>query len=98
MGIILAELVAAKLGVYTIYVFKKMNVEEEEYIMCTKLPNWQTPDINIGDIGYLQYQEVKAGETFYNLESQDTGIYKYSNIYFNNFIKQSDINQNTIVL
>jgi hypothetical protein len=96
MGIVLAELVAAKCGTYTMYVFKKL--EDGEYIMCTKLPNWQTPDVNIGDIGFLQYQEVKAGEPFFNLGSQRTDIYKYSNIYFVNFILKPDINQNTIVL
>lgn len=95
MGIIIeAKLVAIRNGYFTLYVFEKLGTKE--YIMCTRLPNWQTPDINIGDIGFLQYKEVLAGEKYYNPETQIEEIYKYSNVYFFNFVLKSDFNKNII--
>lgn len=89
------KLIAIKNSYYTIYVFKKL--EKEGYIMCTKLPNWQTPELHLGDEGFLQYQNVKAGETYYNPTTNTKEIYKYSNIYFINFILETDINNNEII-
>lgn len=90
------KLIAAKLDVYSIYVFQ--NLETLEYIMCTKLPNWQTLFINIGDIGFVEIQTVKAGEEYFNLETQTVSKYQYSNVYFINFILEPNINNNQIIL
>lgn len=78
------------------YVFK--NLENNNYIMCTKLPNWQTPDVEIGDEGFLKYESVKAGESYYDPESGEAHIYKYSNVYFLNFVKKTEIVNDTIIL
>ena len=83
-----AKLLAIKEGVYTIYVFKD-NINNK-YIMCTRLPNWQVQEINIGDEGYLQYQEIKAGDEYYDISIEKNKKYNYSNIYFNNFVKKSE--------
>lgn len=91
------QLIAIREGTYTMYVFKRM--EDMQYIMCTKLPNWQTSNISIGDIGFLQYQIVKAGETYYNPNTDTSEKYLYSNIYFINFIHKSDvINKKSIII
>jgi hypothetical protein len=90
------ELVAVREGSYTIYVFKK--VEDSEYIMCTRLPNWNVPDVHIGEKGFLNYQIVKAGETYYNPSIDETVKYQYSNIYFINFIKESDVTDNDSII
>jgi hypothetical protein len=79
-----AKLEAKKSSTYTMYVFKIYDTEE--YIMCTRLPNWQTPEILIGDEGFLQYQIVYAGEEFYDPILEKKLTYKYNNIYFINFI------------
>jgi hypothetical protein len=89
------KLIAIKDSYYTIYVFKKL--EGEGYIMCTKLPNWQTPDVTLGSEGFLHYQNVKAGETYYNPATDKKETYKYSNIYFINFILETDISNNEII-
>lgn len=92
-----AKLLAIKEGVYTIYVFKD-NINNK-YIMCTRLPNWQVQEINIGDEGYLQYQEIKAGDEYYDISIEKNKKYNYSNIYFNNFVKKSEkINKEEIIL
>jgi len=86
------KLVAVQEGQYTTYVFSDMNQSvssPDKYIMCTKLPNWQySATINIGDIGYLQYEYVEAGSLYYHPESNTSIPYKYSNFYFMNFLKE----------
>ena len=79
-----AKLLAIKEGVYTTYVFK--DYINNKYIMCTRLPNWQVQEINIGDEGFLQYQEVNAGDSYYDASIENYKKYNYSNIYFNNFV------------
>ena len=50
------KLIAIRDGQYTVYVFQE--VDTSEYIMCTRLPNWRVPDLELGTIGFLQYQIV----------------------------------------
>ena len=77
------QLVSSRSGNYTIYVFKKEN--SDEFIMCTKPPNWKTPEIFIGDKGYVKYEEVTAGN-HYTTPDGETNKYKYSAVYFLDFI------------
>lgn|SRR5574344_1617325 len=91
-----AKLLGKRSGVYTTYVFKL--IDSEEFIMCTRLPNWQTPEINIGDVGFLQYQIVLAGENFYDPIKEQNLIYKYNNIYFINFVQHLENNENLNII
>ena len=92
-----AKLLAVREGVYTLYVFKD-NINNT-FIMCTRLPNWQIPDVTIGDEGFLQYQTVKAGEEYFDVTTGEKNTFKYTNVYFVNFVKKSeDINKETIIL
>ena len=90
------KLLAVRYGIYTMYVFQVL--ETKEYIMCTKLPNWQTPNINIGDIGFLEFQNVKAGETYFDPKTQTKVCYSYTNSYFLNFIQRTNISQNNEII
>jgi len=56
------RLVAKKEGIYTIYVFE---IDTGGYIMCTRLPNWDVPDIPIEVSGFFTYIEAIAGETYF---------------------------------
>ena len=50
---------------YITYVFKCLenNVPfGHTYTMVTRLPNWNHRELDIGEIGYLTYKEVTAGE------------------------------------
>ena len=91
-----AKLCALRESLYTIYVFQ--DVESREFIMCTRLPNWNIPKINIGDVGFLQYQIVQAGDEYFNPTTGEKNRFNYSNVYFNNFVLKSDINQQEIIL
>lgn len=95
-NVVYAKLIAIKEGNYTNYVFK--NLDNSSYIMCTKLPNWKTPDISIGSKGYLMYVEVSAGEKYYDLSTETQHIYNYSNIYFDNFILKQEIVNSELIL
>lgn len=90
------QLLAIRESQYTVYVFK--NLEDGEYIMCTRLPNWKTPNINISDIGYLQYQIVKAGDVYYDPNTDQKIKYNYSNIYFINFIDEKELVKNKEII
>lgn len=92
-----AKLITIKEGYYTQYVFK--NIDTNEYVLCTRVPNWQVPEVYLGNTGFLEYHEVKAGEEYFDPAQQKMLHYNYSNIYFINFILKSDIIQeNEIIL
>lgn len=85
------ELLAKKQepGGYTIYVFR--DLDDYTYLMCTRLPNWECGNVEIGDIGYLDYRQVIAGiDTWYNQSIKDFVKYNYTGIYFNNFVPKKE--------
>jgi hypothetical protein len=90
------ELLTIRPAHYTMYVFREVNTKE--LIMCTRLPNWQTPDVSIGDVGFLQYQAVFAGESFYDPATEKTHVYKYTNLYFINFVLKNLLKNSEIIL
>lgn len=91
-----AKLVAERYSTYSIYVF--VLIEDRTYIMCTRLPNWKAPEINIGDIGFLKYQSVEAGDQYITPEGENIN-YKYTNVYFIDFIHKTDmLNKDEIIL
>lgn len=95
--IIHVKLLASKMDVYSLYVFK--NLDTNDFIMCTKLPNWELPTIQIGEKGFLKHKSVIAGEKYFNPTTETEEVYKYTNIYLIAFIKETDIitNNNTII-
>lgn len=91
------KLLASRLGTYTIYVFE--NLKSKKLIMCTRLPHWDSPEIPIGAKGFLEYRIVKAGEVYYDPTKDNDIKYRYSNVYFNNFIFNTDsVINNDIIL
>ena len=85
------KLIAVRDGNYTVYVFQ--DVETFEYIMCTRLPNWKIPDIELGVEGFLQYQIVNAGDEYITPLGEKI-YYKYSNSYFINFVNNLNVIKN----
>ena len=86
---------------YTTYVFKCLEEKIEfghAYIMLTRLPNWNAKEIEIGDIGYVTFNNIVAGEDkWYCPETGQMIPYNYTNIYFIKFVKESD-NSKEIIL
>lgn len=89
-------LIAAREGTYTVYVFQ--NIETKAYIMCTRLPDWRVPSININDTGFLEYQIVQAGDEYFDINTQKFIKYNYSNVYFINFIQKQEILLNNEII
>lgn len=82
------QLLAKKESTYSLYVFK--NLIDNSLIMCTKLPNWNLPFIEIGDKGFIKISTVIAGQSYFNVNDESWQTYKYSNIYLTNYIKEPD--------
>ena len=89
------EIIAAREGTYSVYVFK--SIEDSEYILCTRLPNWQIPELSIGMKGFLQYQIVRAGDSYITPMGENV-IYRYSNTYIVNFINKTDVVKNKEII
>jgi hypothetical protein len=72
-------------GDYTVLVFHDM--ERNRHLMCTKLPSWGTNAPDIGEIGFLQCREFIAGQdTWYNSGTGDQIPYRYTGLYFWDFV------------
>lgn len=81
---------------YTTYVFglvdeKDIKLFGVRYLMCTRWPNWDHRELVNGEVGFLSFTEIIAGETQW-YDGSTMNYYKYSCIQFNRFIqKQSDM-------
>ena len=87
---------------YITYVFKclESNIPfGHHYCMMTRLPNWQCRDVEIGEIGYVTYNEVEAGkDKWFCPETGQMIPYNYTNIYFVKFIKEKVDSSKDIIL
>ena len=86
---------------YTTYVFKCLESDVpfgHKYCMMTRCPNWNHRDIDIGEIGYVEYEEVKAGDNWYNPQTKTYVPYNYTNIYFIKFVKEVDSSKKDILM
>lgn len=92
MYTIKCKVVAISEGTYTTYVFEDLNRDNTDmykYIMCTRVPNWESSDVpELNAVGYLQTKFVNAGDAYFNVALNAMSEYKYTNWYFINFIKE----------
>lgn len=99
---ILAQLVASTVDSfgYTTYVFKCL--EEDiaaitRYVMCTRYPNWNHRRINIGETGFLTFEEIRAGvDKWYN--GKEMIPYKYDAIQFLKFVDNPEKAENEYIM
>lgn len=89
---VLAKLVAREEDTcnYITYVFECLDkdmIKETRYIMCTRYPNWDHRSIEIGEVGFLNFIEVRAGvDTWF--DGKNMIPYRYNNIQFIKFIEK----------
>lgn len=69
-----------------------------KYCLVTVFPNWQSRIPTIGETGFLHYDEVIAGDTYYNRNTDSIMKYNFSNFVFKKFIKEVDNSNKDIVL
>ena len=97
---ILARLVAKEEDTlnYITYVFECLDEEilkDTKYVMCTRYPNWNHRTIDINEVGYLNFFEIRAGVDKW-FDGEKMISYNYNGIQFNKFIskpKEKDKNQ-----
>lgn len=83
------KLVAFRRGCwdYVTYIFQNLDDKDGEYISCTRFPNWTCAELKVGDVGFLKYREVIAGDSrWYDWKTNRYIPYKYSGIHFLDFI------------
>jgi hypothetical protein len=76
---------------YTTMVFQNLDEPNNSllrYITVTKLPNWTGVNPEIGDIGFIECEYVNAGDEYYQRNTGNKEMYKYTQCYFLNFIKE----------
>lgn len=88
---------------YITYVFKNLESNVpfgHKYLMVTRVRNWEHRDLDIGEIGYVTYDEVEAGkDTWYCRETNQHIPYNYTNVYFIKFVsKKKEDNSKEIIL
>lgn len=83
--IVESKLVAKRHGRFTNLVFQLIS-NPNEYVMCTIMPNWNIPEINIDDVGFLQYIIVFPGDEYLDIETGEVRNYRYRQNYLVNFI------------
>lgn len=85
---------------YITYVFECLEeymIKESKYIMCIRYPNWEHKPLKIGDIGYLEFQEIRAGiDKWWN--GKEMVPYDYNNIQFIKFIDKPEDTDNKYIM
>lgn len=87
---------------YETYVFKLLDKDSIEqmnqlYCMCVRYPNWQCEDIQIGQIGYVKVQEVRAGIDQW-FDGNKMNYYRYDDVIFQKFIESKSKQTNELFL
>ena len=85
---------------YSTYVFEcvdKEVIESTRYIMCTRYPNWNHRDIDIGEVGYLNFIEIRAGIDKW-FDGQNMIPYNYNNIQFIKFVQKPETREHKYVM
>lgn len=75
---------------YQTLVFKDLEYKDSDlkYITCVVFPNWDHNTFKVGDVGYLVIKYISAGEDKW-FNGKEFVPYKYSNIQFLKFIKET---------
>lgn len=90
------EVIVKSTGFFTNIIFKNLDEPEEgwyRYVTVTIPPGWNVVDLKKGDVGYITYEPVTAGDEYYCSQEKKFKKYEYSNYYFVKFVKgQENIN------
>ena len=76
-------------GDYRLMVVENLDAtsDSNRYIMCTRCPNWNGKDPEIGQTGFMSYVSVVAGrDKWYNPTDKQHYHYRYTADYFLDFV------------
>ena len=66
-------------------VLAKLVAKDSRYVMCTRYPNWNHRNIELEEVGYLNFMEIKAGvDTWF--DGNKMVPYAYNGVQFIKFI------------
>ena len=87
------------IGGYTTYVFENLDDAPfgHKYLMLTRWPNWQARNIDVGEVGYVTYKEVIAGQDTW-WDGANFIPYNYTNVVFIKFVKENKDNSKDILI
>ena len=69
------------------------------YCMVTVFPNWESRIPELGETGYLMYDEVEGGiDTYYDRYKDTIVKYNFSNLIFKKFVKEIDNSTKNIII
>ena len=88
------------MGYYTL-VFKNLDSAPfgQNYQMITVFPNWESRIPDVGEIGFVTYDQVEAGiDKYFDRLDSTFKVYNYSNLIFIKFIKEADNSKKDIIL
>lgn len=76
---------------YTSYVFENLEYTDEDYkyFMCVRFPNWDSPIIDLENVGYVTIKYVREGIDKW-FDGTDFKNYNYTNIIFLKFIPEKE--------
>lgn len=87
---------------YQTLVFENLEINPpfgHKYIMTVRFPNWNHRDVEIGEYGFLTYNEVIAGKDgWYDSDTGKIIPYNYTNIIFIKFVKEVDSSKKDIII
>ena len=98
-NIVHCKLIAAQNDImgYRIFVFENLEMNPpfgHKYVMVTVYPRWQGYIPELGDNGFLTYSCVIAGEEYYDRKTGNTEKYKYTQVFFEKFVKENSDTSN----
>lgn len=86
-------------GGFVNYVFENSEPSNnlDKFFMCTRYPNWQTSKINIGEKGFIEFEErVPGRDTWF--DGKNKVGYKYAHVQFLNFIPDNQHNTDKSII
>lgn len=100
--VVLAKLLASEQDIqgYITYVFECLRedvTEENKYIMCTRFPNWESRTLEIGEVGFLNFVEIRAGvDKWY--DGNKFIPYRYNNVQFIKFVEKKEKQEHKFIM
>lgn len=99
--VVLAKLVASEtdsLG-YITYVFKNLEdcTELSKYVMMVRFPNWDAKPLKLGDTGYVQFEEIRAGIDKW-FDGKQMVPYNYNTVQFIKFVYKPEDTENQYIM
>jgi hypothetical protein len=83
------NIVGIEKGTYTVFVV--YDLINHDYKTITLYPNWQGYIPDQYEIGFLEFENVKSGDEYWDVNDKTMKVYNYSALVFHRFIKETNL-------